>query len=128
MRNDANYLNKYLDVTREWKNHVIELKVMLATNNRLYSALAKDQKFRSIPKISELILSTSQLNDRVHQLLDWTKDFLEDVEKDAKAVFDGAELRNKLKDQSDTIIQLMNHRDKLETQLIDEIRRNKKTT
>lgn len=128
MRNDANHLNKYIDVTREWKTQAIDLKVMLATNKRHYVDLAKNERVRGNDKLVSFIMSSSQLNDRVEELLLWMTDFLNEVEKDAKFVFDGAELRNKLQDQSETIVTLMQERDKLTKQITDEFRRHTKIT
>jgi mevalonate kinase len=113
MREDANYINKYIELPKEFMNHVIDLRVALVKQSRSITSMAKHKLIKENDKLREFVIATAETNEKTEELLFWMKELLQDICDDANIVIKGAEIRNQLKDQSDTIVQLMNHRNQL---------------
>jgi hypothetical protein len=111
MLQQANHLNKYLDLPNVWRNHVIETRIALAQQARVLNNMANASQVKENEKLSDFVLKSAIMNNAIEQLLLTITDFLNEVAKDAEAVRDGAKLRDVIRDQSETITQLMTQRD-----------------
>src|SRR6185369_16197104 len=65
------------------------------------------EEFERVEVLKALIVEMADLSEAMVAFLRYMDGFLQDVMLDAKALCDGADLRNKLLDQSDTILILM---------------------
>lgn len=107
---------KYLDMPREFKARAQDVELSCKMSQRMCEEIAKRlartnpktaEEFERVEKWKELVLTTSQANDKMVEMLEFVHKFLQDVATDAKTLIDGAELRNKLEMQSETIEILM---------------------
>lgn len=107
---------KYLDMPREFKARAQDVELSCKMSQRMCEEIAKRlartnpktaEEFERVEKWKELVLTTSQANDKMVEMLEFVHKFLQDVANDAKTLIDGAELRNKLEMQSETIEILM---------------------
>lgn len=107
---------KYLDMPREFKARAQDVELSCKMSQRMCEEIAKRlvrtnpktaEEFERVEKWKELVLTTSQANDKMVEMLEFVHKFLQDVANDAKMLVDGAEMRNKLEMQSETIEILM---------------------
>lgn len=107
---------KYLDMPREFKTRAQDVELSCKMSQRTCEELAKRlartnpktaEEFERVEKWKELVMTTSQANDKMIDMLEYVHKFLQDVSNDAKTLLDGAEMRNVLEMQSDTIEILM---------------------
>lgn len=64
-------------------------------------------EFEHIEKMKQIVITTSTANEQMLELLNYMKGLLMAIGDDAEALLNGAELRNKLEMQSETIEILM---------------------
>lgn len=107
---------KYLDMPREFKARAQDVELSCKMSQRMCEEIAKRlartkpktaDEFERVEKWKELVMTTSQANEKMMSMLDFTHKFLQEIASDAKELIDGAELRNKLEIQSETIEILM---------------------
>lgn len=111
MSTPTNHLNKYLDLPKKFMGMCIDINVALKQQERVLVHIAKSREVRDNEKLSDFVIKSAELNQKTEELLVYLKDFLQEVAGDAEAVMDGARLRNKLQDSSETIEHLIHQRD-----------------
>ena len=107
---------KYLELPTVFRTRAndidIEAKRLLRTCDAMAKNLARarpktPEEFERVEYLKKLIVEMAVHSEAVGGILTFLDGFLQDVMLDAKALCDGADLRNKLLDQSDTILILM---------------------
>lgn len=123
---------KYIDINQVFHNRSNDIRLRCKQSNRACEDLAKTlskakpkdaEGFEKVEKLKEYVLKTSQLNDEILGLVDYIHGFLLDLGKDAQILIDGAVLRDKLMQQSDTIEMLISQREE-DFKTIYEFRKN----
>jgi len=104
---------KYLDMPKSFQTRANDIDIATKVSMRKCEALAKHlaksrpktpDEFERVEYLKETIVATAAHNEAVDAFLKYAADLLKEVAEDAKALCDGADLRNKLLDQSDTIL------------------------
>src|SRR6185369_13159574 len=107
---------KYLELPTVFRTRAndidIDSKVALRKCHELAKNLSRarpktPEEFERVEVLKALIVEMADLSEAMVAFLRYMDGFLQDVMLDAKALCDGADLRNKLLDQSDTILILM---------------------
>lgn len=103
---------KYLDMPREFKARAQDVELSCKMSQRMCEEIAKRlartkpktaDEFERVEKWKELVMTTSQANEKMMSMLEYTHKFLQEIATDAKTLIEGAELRNKLELQSESI-------------------------
>lgn len=110
----------------------IACKQQILACERLAKHLVKKQakngkEFEQDEWLKDFVLKTAELNDKTLELLDYIHSLLKDVSNDAQVLIKGSEIRDQLRDQSDTITTLIATRETLINNLNDLRRKNQGT-
>lgn len=117
---------KYLDMSRTFRNRASEIDLSCKTSQRVCVELAKrlarvkaktPDEFEHVEKMKQIVITTSAANEQMLEMLNYMRGLLLQVCDDAEALVDGANIRNKLEMQSETIEILMQ-----QTRNIDELK------
>lgn len=101
------HMRKYLEMPQRFYDHSVGIEIAIKKNQREIEAAIPDAKKSA--RLADLIVSTSDVNEKVLEMLQWTRALLQEVANDADTVMDGARLKNLIQDQSDTIRTLMKY-------------------
>jgi len=125
---------KYVEMPREFRHRANDIHILCKQSLRACEVLAKKItnaktkdhiEFEKNEALKDFVLKTSQANEKTLELLIYINGFLAEIAEDAKVLIDGAILRDKLKDQSLKIENLIEHRESLVKNLYDS-RKNQK--
>jgi len=104
---------KYVELPAAFRNQANEIDTKAKISQRRMEAMAKTlakarpktpDEFERVEALKEMIVAQAAHNEAVAGFLQYTNGFLSEVMADARAYIDGAELLDKMKDQSDTIL------------------------
>lgn len=107
---------KYLDMPKSFQTRANDIDIATKVSMRKCEVLAKHlaksrpktpEEFERVEYLKETIVATAAHNEAVEAFLRYTGELLKEVAEDAKALCDGADLRNKLLDQGDTILRMI---------------------
>jgi hypothetical protein len=107
---------KYLEMPHEFGHKAAEIdfqaKVSYRTIEGLSLRLAKEKPksgpdFEKAEFLKKFLVDTAAQNENILEILKWMTEFLKEVAEDAKVLCEGAETRDRIKDQEDTIVTLM---------------------
>lgn len=131
---------KYVDLPRVFEQRASEVRISAKQHLRACERLAghlsrqkpKDaQEFERVEWMKDFVMKTAELNERTIKLLENLRAELQAVADDAKALIEGGQLLDRLRDQSDVIKLMQAARDaatlKLYEQKRDEFRANQAT-
>lgn len=127
---------KYVEMPRQFEGRANEIALTCKMHLRTCESLAKrlatekpknKQEFEKIEYYKDFVIRTSQLNDQVLGLLDYTHKLLSEIAADT-ALIDEAKQKDTLRLQSETIVWYMDLNDKLMNELHDQLRKNTKNT
>ena len=119
---------KYVEMPREFNHKANEITIacrqMLRSGEQIAKELSRAKvntgpEFERNEALKDFVLKSAQSTEKMLDLLTYMTGFLNDIAADAKVLIDGAILRDKLKDQSLKIENLMDHRDTLVKDLYD---------
>lgn len=123
---------KYLEMPRQFQGRAQEISLTCKQHLRICEALAKrlaterpktKQEFDKVEYYKDFVIKTSELNDQVIGLLDYTRDLLNTIAADS-ALMEEAKVKDTLRLQSETIELLYQRNDKLEKDLHEQLRKN----
>jgi hypothetical protein len=135
MNDRKDFKLKYVEMPQVFYGKATDVRITCKQHikacERLAKHIAKKQsknqrEFEQDEWMKDFILKTAQLNEQTLKLLDYIHSILKDVASDADALTKGSEIRDQIRDQSDTITTLTNTREMLIGQ-INDIRRNQKS-
>lgn len=101
------HMRKYLEMPQRFYDHAVGIEIAIKKNQREIEAAIPDAKKSA--RLADLVVSTADVNEKVLELLAYTKNLLQEIANDAETVMDGARLKNLIQDQSDTIKTLMKY-------------------
>lgn len=122
---------KYMAMPEQFKGRANEISVTCKQHLRTCGALAKrlaaenpktQAEFEKIEYYKDFVIKTSQLNDQVLGLLDYTSDLLNEIAGDSMLILD-AITKDRLRLQSENIVLLMQRNEQLVNDL-HELKRN----
>lgn len=94
----GNYKEKYLRINLDYAPMAGRVDQVMTTQKRLVEKLVKR---RDLPEdVKALLLTVAESIEATDDLMDFTKKFFHGVVDDANALLEGADLRNKIKWQS----------------------------
>lgn len=101
----GDYREKYLRLSADFQERAGRLSAIQAKQRRLVLDLSKGKHDESV---KTLLVSVAESVEAGEALLSYTHKMLQGVGEDAKALCEGAELRNTIKSQSDLITEFLN--------------------
>lgn len=113
--------DKYIDIANNFSKRATELDRMIKYSNKVNEKLAMylskqnpktPAEFERVETLKEFVLSSTSVNEKIVELMDETKVFLQDILNDAVALMDGCILQQTIQLQSETIEGMMNERNK----------------
>lgn len=119
---------KYVELPGIFYTKASELKIAcrqhLLACERIGKYLARKvsrdpKSFEQDAYMKDFVVKTAEWSERTLELLENTHNLLQEVANDAKELCEGAEIRNKLQDQSDTIAIAWQQRDELIKEMHD---------
>lgn len=119
---------KYIEIKRSFESLASETRVRTkqsqATLERLAKHLARQKpkdgpEFERVEFLKDFVVKTADANESVLKLIGSIHKGLNDIYEDAEQLCNVAFLQDRVKDQSEVIIMLMNHRDELIKQLYE---------
>lgn len=123
---------RYLEMPMQFRGRANDIALTAKQHLRTCEALAKrlaserpktKQEFDKIEYYKDFVIKTSELNDQVIGLLDYTRDLLNTIAADS-ALLEDAKVKDTLRLQSETIELLYQRNDKLEKDLHEQLRKN----
>ena len=99
------YSEKYLLIQREFPNRAGELLRIITTQKRLIQNLGHQKG-----DVGALMLASAEGHDVAIETLDWMKEVLQGVLKDAEALKEGSQVRNALAFQSSIVEEWLNRK------------------
>lgn len=135
---------KYVELPAAFRTQANDIDTQAKISQRTCEALAKHlaksrpktpEEFERVEFLKDFLLKTGKHNEMVMGFLKYMHGFLSEVLEDAHVLIDGAVLRDKLKDQGDTILlqieesrtimKIQRDREKMYQEKIAEYERNK---
>jgi len=119
---------KYVDITGIFYNKANDVSIACRQSQRQCENMAKQlatrkaktpEEFERIESLKEFVLKTTSANEKMLSLLDYVTGLLVEISEDSKVLIEGAIIRDRLKDQEDTVIMLTQQRESLITQMYD---------
>lgn len=129
-------MDKYLEISNQFNGRVSEIRIALKVSNRVCEMLAKHiQKEKPknqleqdrIDKLTDYVIKTSELNDKVLGLIEYTSELLSAVAVDSVALTDATNLLSTIEFQSETIQAVTIQRDNAIKDIYD-LRKNQINT
>jgi hypothetical protein len=120
-----NHLNKYLDMPKKFYGIAVEADIACKQVERATKELIP--RARGDEQLSDYLMKVCELYEKTDKLITDTKALLQEIGYDCKAVMEGADIRNKMREHLDMIDVLIHQREQLITQLNEAIRTTRTT-